>query len=54
MAALVAIISGGAVALVSKIFAIKYLDLGSLLISALVLIIVSIIDNRSRRSSLDL
>jgi len=54
IAALIAIICGGAVALASKIFAIKYLDLGSLLVSALVLIIVSIIDNRLRRSSLDL
>ena len=34
------------VALVSKIFDIKYLDVGGLLICALLLFVVSLIDNR--------
>jgi len=44
--ALAAIIGGGSVALISKVFDIKYLDLGGLLISALLLVVVSLIDNR--------
>ena len=44
--ALVAIIGGGSAALVSKILNIKYLDLGALLICALLLFAVSAIDNR--------
>jgi len=51
--ALVAIISGGAVALISKLFDIKYLDLGGLLVSGLLLFIVSFIDNRIRSKRLD-
>ena len=43
--ALVAIIGGGSAALISKLFDIKYLDLGSLLISGLLLFVVSLIDN---------
>ena len=46
--ALAALIGGGSVALISKIFAIKYLDLGSLLISGLLLFVVSLIDNQIR------
>ncbi len=46
LGALVAIIGGGSVALISKLFVIKYLDLGALLISAVLLFLVSIIDNR--------
>jgi len=48
LGALVAIIGGGSVALISKVFDIKYLDLGGLLISGLLLFIVSFIDNRMK------
>lgn len=51
--ALVAIIGGGSAALISKLFDIKYLDLGGLLISVSLLFIVSLIDNRLRRRHLD-
>ncbi|MFC2057192.1 sodium:solute symporter, partial [Chloroflexota bacterium] len=44
--ALVAIAGGGSAALISRLFDIKYLDLGSLLISALLLFMVSLIDRR--------
>ena len=43
--ALVAMVCGGTAALVSKLADIKYLDLGSLLISVLVLFGVSLLDN---------
>jgi len=46
--ALVAIIGGGSTALISKLFDIKYLDLGALLIGGLLLFIVSFIDNKMR------
>ncbi|MFC2011205.1 sodium:solute symporter [Chloroflexota bacterium] len=46
LGALVAIVGGGSVALISKLLAIKYLDLGALLISVLLLLVVSLIDNR--------
>jgi SSS family solute:Na+ symporter len=51
--ALAAIIGGGGVALVSKLLAIKYLDLGGLLVSAVLLFLVSFIDNRLRSRRLD-
>jgi SSS family solute:Na+ symporter len=51
--ALAAIIGGGGVALVSKLLAIKYLDLGGLLISGILLFLVSFIDNRTRSQRLD-
>ena len=51
--ALAAIIGGGGVALVSKLMAITYLDLGSLLISGVLLFLVSFIDNRIRSQRLD-
>ncbi len=51
--ALVAIIGGGSAALVSKIFDIKYLDLGALLISGLLLFLASFIDNRIESKRLD-
>jgi SSS family solute:Na+ symporter len=44
--ALVAIIGGGSVAVISKLLDIQYLNLGSLLISILLLFMVSYIDNR--------
>jgi SSS family solute:Na+ symporter len=51
--ALAAIIGGGGVALVSKLLAIKYLDLGGLLVSGALLFVVSFIDNRLRSQRLD-
>jgi SSS family solute:Na+ symporter len=51
--ALAAIIGGGGVALVSKLLAIKYLDLGGLLISGILLFLVSFIDSRTRSQRLD-
>jgi SSS family solute:Na+ symporter len=51
--ALAAIIGGGSAALVSKILAIKYLDLGSLAISLGLLFLVSFFDNRVGASQLD-
>lgn len=44
--ALAAIIGGGSAALAGKIFDIKYLDLGGLLVSGLLLFVVSFIDNK--------
>ena len=52
LGALVAIIGGGSAALISKLFDIKYLDLGGLLISGLLLFIVSFIDNALRGKKL--
>ena len=42
--ALTAIIGGGSAALISKLFDIKYLDLGGLLLSGLLLFVVSVLD----------
>jgi SSS family solute:Na+ symporter len=53
LGALAAIIGGGGIALVSKLFEIKYLDLGGLLASGVLLFLVSFIDNRVRGKSLD-
>ncbi len=54
LGALVAIVGGGSVALISKVLDIKYLDLGALLISLLLLLVVSLIDNRMKsRTALD-
>jgi SSS family solute:Na+ symporter len=47
--ALAAIIGGGGVALVSKLLSIKYLDLGGLLISGMLLFLVSFIDNHFKK-----
>jgi len=47
--ALAALIGGGSVGLISKLLSIKYLDLGALLLSGLLLFIVSFIDNRLRK-----
>ena len=46
LGALVAIVGGGSAALISKLFDIKYLDLGGLLISGLLLFVVSFIDDK--------
>lgn len=53
LGALVAIIGGGSVALISKLFDISYLDLGGLLIGGLLLFIVSFIENRIRGKRFD-
>jgi SSS family solute:Na+ symporter len=49
LGALAAIIGGGGMALVSKLFEIKYLDLGGLLASGVLLFLVSFIDNRLKK-----
>ena len=41
-----AVVGGASAALISKVFNIEYLDVGGLLISALLLFVVSVIDNR--------
>ncbi len=46
--ALAALIGGGSAGLISKLLAIKYLDLGALLISGVLLFLVSYIDRRYR------
>jgi SSS family solute:Na+ symporter len=51
--ALAAIIGGGGVALVSKLMAIRYLDLGGLLVSGILLFLVSFINNRLKGQRLD-
>jgi len=53
LGALVALIGGGSIGLISKLFDIKYLDLGALLISGLLLFVVSFIDNRMKNRRLD-
>jgi SSS family solute:Na+ symporter len=53
LGALVAIIGGGGMALVSKLFKINYLDLGGLLASGVLLFTVSFIENRVRGRRLD-
>jgi SSS family solute:Na+ symporter len=53
LGALAAIIGGGGIALVSKLFEIKYLDLGGLLASGVLLFAVSFIENRVRGKRLD-
>jgi len=50
LGALAAIIGGGGVALASKLLAIKYLDLGSLMLSGILLFLVSFIDNRLKKA----
>jgi len=47
--ALAALIGGGVAGLISKLLAIQYLDLGALLLSALLLFIVSFIENRRKK-----
>jgi len=56
LGALFAIVGGGSAALASRLFDIKHLDLGALLISGLLLLLVSYIDNkvRSKKGRLDL
>jgi len=54
LGALVAVIGGGSAALISKLFEIKYLDLGALLISLLLLFAVSFVSHRLQsRAALD-
>ena len=51
LGAMAALIGGGSIGLISKLFDIQYLDLGALLISGLLLFIVSFIDNRRQRGN---
>jgi len=51
MGAMAALIGGGTTGLISKLFDIKYLDLGALLVSGLLLFVVSFIDNRRRKGN---
>ncbi len=50
LGALVAVVGGGSAALISQLLDVKYLDLGGLLVSVLLLFVVSLIDNRIRSS----
>ncbi|MCK4274682.1 MAG: hypothetical protein KAW90_07285, partial [Dehalococcoidales bacterium] len=47
--ALAALIGGGAAGIASKLVSVKYLDLGALALSAVLLFLVSFIDNRIKR-----
>jgi solute:Na+ symporter, SSS family len=47
-AALAAIIGGGTAGLVSKIFNIRYLDVGALFLNLFLLLVVSLVENRIR------
>ncbi|MBU2536378.1 MAG: sodium:solute symporter family protein [Chloroflexota bacterium] len=49
--ALAALIGGGTVGLISKLFAVKYLDLGALLISGVLLFLVSYVNRRFRSTA---
>jgi SSS family solute:Na+ symporter len=49
--ALAALIGGGAVGLISKLLNIKYLDLGAMLVSALLLFLVSYLHHRYRATA---
>ena len=51
MGALAALIGGGSAGLISKLLAVKHLDLGALLLSGLLLFAVSFIENRLKRRS---
>jgi SSS family solute:Na+ symporter len=53
LGALAALIGGGSVGLLSKLVDIKYLDLGALFISGLLLFVVSFIDNKIGNPRLD-
>jgi SSS family solute:Na+ symporter len=49
-AALASIIGGGIAGLISKLLGVKYLDLGALLLSVLLLLIVSLLENRLKKA----
>jgi len=49
--ALAALIGGGSAGLISQLLEIKYLDLGALLLSGLLLFIVSFVDNRRKKQT---
>ena len=51
LGAMAALIGGGSVGLISKLFDIKYLDLGALLVSGLLLFVVSFIDNQRQKGN---
>jgi SSS family solute:Na+ symporter len=46
LGALAAVIGGGSVALISKLFVVKYLDVVGLLVGAMLLFVVSFIENK--------
>jgi len=49
LGAMTALIGGGSIGLISKLFDIKYLDVGALFVSGLLLFVVSFIDNKRRK-----
>ncbi len=51
LAALTALIGGGSAGLASKLFEIKYLDLGALLLSGLLLFLVSFVENKLKKQA---
>ncbi|RLC60678.1 MAG: sodium:solute symporter family protein, partial [Chloroflexi bacterium] len=51
LGAMAALIGGGTIGLISKLFGMQYLDLGALLVSGLLLFVVSFIDNKRRKAS---
>jgi SSS family solute:Na+ symporter len=51
LGAMAALIGGGSVGLMSKLFDIKYLDLGALFVSGLLLFVVSFIDNQRQKGN---
>ncbi|MBI2869429.1 MAG: sodium:solute symporter family protein [Chloroflexi bacterium] len=53
LGALAALIGGGGLGLASKFLAVKYLDLGALLLAGVLLLSVSFVDNRLRRPEIE-
>ncbi len=51
LGAMTALIGGGSTGLVSKLVDIKYLDLGALFISGLLVFVVSFIDSKRRKEN---
>jgi len=51
LGAMAALIGGGSIGLISKLLDIKYLDLGALFVSGLLLFVVSFIDNKRRKGN---
>ena len=49
LGAMISIIGGGAAAVISKVMSIQYLDIGSLLIAAILLFSVSFLDRKLRQ-----
>jgi SSS family solute:Na+ symporter len=51
LGAMAALIGGGSIGLISKLLDIKYLDLGAIFVSGLLLFVVSFMDNKRRKES---